>query len=624
MECPRNLSFLRFVFVFGSLMPAGSAVAQPATPPSVHVEPAPNADAFSDSVGATPGQFRVDESGAATYTIPIVVPAGTAGVAPKLSLDYNARGGWGPLGPGWALGGQSAITRCKRSTEHGDGAGPHPGINFDSDPENDAYCLDGQRLLKRGSGFGACPAFGYPAGQEFSPELDPAARVCGYQSAAAAPGFDRWLAYPKDGSVRRFGTAGNSKLAPLDGDAPSATGGNTMTWAMDRLYDATGNYIDFEYIRNNPNGELNLGVVRWTGKVAVTSAAWDPVTGAAWNPFTATTTRTPFARASMLYEVLSPGAERVDYLGGATLRSSVKLRRIDLFGPANSGGTPNSEVAVRSYRLDYAQAVTGSRADRLVSVQECADTPTTTCFVPQACTGATPATCYPATRFTWNAFGVEDFSQGFDAPAVAQNADRSLNYAVDYKVGDVNGDGRQDIVFIKDRSCSGNGPDQNSAPGSMTRFRFVTSLGASPPQGLQTPRNSAVFPVRTPPPGESVPSCTDSGPATNFSNNARIRWDTIWHLYDLTGDGRDDLILQYPKTVQGGAGFGWGVFRTVQAQPNGPWVFEDTPIDLGIDTTTDGDSRLADFSGDGLPDLWHFTNSELRCGFCAGCQRDRR
>jgi len=38
-------------------------------------------------------------------------------------------------------------------------------------------------------------------------------------------------------------------------------------------------------------------------------------------------------------------------------------------------------------------------------------------------------------------------------------------------------------------------------------------------------------------------------------------------------------------------------------------VFEDTPIDLGIDTTTDGDSRLADFSGDGLPDLWHFTNS---------------
>ncbi len=577
MRASRLAAFFLVTFVAAL---ANEVFAQPATPPAVHVEPDPNADTFSDSVGATPGQFRVDESGAATYTIPLVVPAGTAGVAPKLSLDYNARGGWGPLGPGWALGGQSAITRCKRSAEHGDGAGPHPGINFDTDPGNDAHCLDGQRLLKRGSGFGACPAFGYAAGQEFSPELDTATRVCGYQSATTSPGYDRWLVYPKDGSVRRFGTAGDSKLAPLDGAAPNAAGGNTMTWAMDRLYDATGNYIDFEYLRDNPNGELNLSVVRWTGKVAVTSTNW--------NPFTATTTRATFARASMFYEALRAGAERTDYLGGATLRSSIKLRRVDLFGPLNSGGAPNTEVAVRSYVLEYAQAATGSRADRLISVHECAS--------------ATSSTCYPPTRFMWNAFGVEDFSQGYDAPGASNSASNALSYAVDLKVGDINGDGRQDLVFIKDRSCPGNGSDQIGTAASEQRFRFVVMQGTSTPQALQPPINADVFPRRRPPGGGSTfPGCDTSGPLTQWDRAGPVRWDLSWFLFDFTGDGRDDLLVLRART--GSSPTTWGWFVHAAESTAGGWRFASAGTDLGVTLNDDGDGNFFDVTGDGLPDL---------------------
>src|SRR5262249_26783523 len=38
-----------------------------------------------------PGQLNVTDTGAFTYTIPIAVPPGTAGMVPALSLDYSSQ-----------------------------------------------------------------------------------------------------------------------------------------------------------------------------------------------------------------------------------------------------------------------------------------------------------------------------------------------------------------------------------------------------------------------------------------------------------------------------------------------------------------------------------------------------
>jgi len=51
----------------------------------------------------TLGQFSVSDSGAAVYTIPIQVPPGSAGMAPKLALVYNRQTGNGMLEVGCCL-----------------------------------------------------------------------------------------------------------------------------------------------------------------------------------------------------------------------------------------------------------------------------------------------------------------------------------------------------------------------------------------------------------------------------------------------------------------------------------------------------------------------------------------
>lgn len=567
--------FVAAMFIAVGLL-GDEADAQPAAPPAPHVEPIGTHDLASDSVGATPGDFRVDEGGGASYSIPIVSLPGTAGLTPKFSLDYGSRGGVGALGTGFVLSGQSAFSRCKGTVEAGDGPGPHPGVDF-SDNDNVAICLDGQRLFSVADENG-CPGLAdIPfQGRPFRTELDPATRICGYSKSSGEGESDFWLVFPKDGTMRRYGYVEGSALRPNDGTGVALEAGY-QAQALDRIADPLGNTVDFAYTANVATGEMLLTEAKYTGKVA------DRFTMAA------AYTRQPYARTTMVYEAMPGEGQRVDYFGGSRMSLTQRLKEINVFGPTNHGANPNLEVRARTYRLSYGLAPTGSRMPRLIAAHECAPNP-----------GGGSDVCYPPTRFAWNNDTDNDFPQGYFAPGTAGSYSNLLNFAVDFKIGDVDGDGRQDLVYIKDRNCPGNPVgERDPVAGSAFRFRFMVALGNE--TGLDVSSNADVFPRRTPPTGVSIPTCEDNGPATNFDANEAIRWDLIWHLFDLTGDGRDDLIAQVPDFGTCATCYRWKVFAAVPA--NGRWTFTATGVDLGIASERDQDSNFVDLTGDGLPEL---------------------
>ncbi|MFA4853263.1 MAG: SpvB/TcaC N-terminal domain-containing protein [Bacteroidales bacterium] len=63
-------------------------------------------------VGAINSVFDVTSAGSAAYSIPIDLPPGTAGMIPKISINYNSSQRDGLLGVGWDLAAYSAISRC--------------------------------------------------------------------------------------------------------------------------------------------------------------------------------------------------------------------------------------------------------------------------------------------------------------------------------------------------------------------------------------------------------------------------------------------------------------------------------------------------------------------------------
>lgn len=189
-------------------------------------------------VGTLPGRLSVSHGGHAQYSIPIEVPPGRGGIQPELSLQYSSLRGNGTLGVGWALEGLSSITRCNKTIGI-DGIALAP--RFMSD---DAFCLDGQRLVQDGQPVvaGSQATIRYRTEEDRFTDVSASFSVTTSGSQTLLLGPNSFTARAKDGRIFNYavGILGSPR-----------NGRNVFqTWPLTKVADRTGNEMVVSYVHD--------------------------------------------------------------------------------------------------------------------------------------------------------------------------------------------------------------------------------------------------------------------------------------------------------------------------------------------------------------------------------------
>jgi len=210
---------------------------------------------LSNDVGTTGGQFRVNESGAATYNIPLNLPAGVAGVKPEVSLGYSSQGGGGILGHGWSLNAGGAISRCPKNMYHNDEIS---GVEFN---DNDIFCLNGQQLILISGTYGA-------ANSTYTTNIDSFSVITAVGDATDS-GPQSFTVETKSGDTYYYGNTTDSFVEPNN---PDGNNGLAKYWALAKIVDVKGNAIEYHYTEDAAMGKHVLSSIEYGDNINVSSA----------------------------------------------------------------------------------------------------------------------------------------------------------------------------------------------------------------------------------------------------------------------------------------------------------------------------------------------------------------
>ena len=167
-------------------------------------------------------------NGAARYSYPIALPAGTAGMTPAVALSYSSDGKWSTTGYGWSVAGVDAITRSSKC-----------GVpRFD---DSDSFVWRGQELIADSQGV-------------YHTEKESFARIERLGDGASSS----WLVTTPDGMKYRYGASDNARV--LSYERP----GVVHHWALNRVEDANGNYYTIAYVHDDSSAAYYPQTISYT------------------------------------------------------------------------------------------------------------------------------------------------------------------------------------------------------------------------------------------------------------------------------------------------------------------------------------------------------------------------
>jgi len=353
------------------------------------------------SVGYLPDTWSVTPQGAFAYALPFEVPAGRAGMAPLLSLNYVSNGGNSLLGLGFSLSGMgSSITRCAKSLAS---EGAVDGVHFTN---SDALCLDGQKLITVPSN--------EPGVVEYRTQSAPFARIKAF-STVLDPGSGpaKFAVETQSGHTLTYEAVEVPRLTAADGAAFSSVDVKTVLvkayWHLTRDEDASGNWLTYEY------ETLSGGAI-----LAVGNLPFDPATETLLTAIRYTShSKGLQAERAVTFEYEARPDVSLQWESGVAYRMSRRVQSVRMWGPS-----PVKQAKLWQYDFDYDTSVATKRS-RLVSVKR---------------TGAL-GTALWAKQFQWSdASAAPDFSE-----ATLTRAEPGIPRIL--LPADVNGDGADDLLY---------------------------------------------------------------------------------------------------------------------------------------------------------------------------------
>jgi RHS repeat-associated protein len=187
----------------------------------------------SQAVGTIEGRSRVTEDGSFSYSIPLQVPPGLAQLEPTLGLSYSSTGGNGPLGVGWSIGGFSVISRCIHTVARD---GFAKGFDFNSSQALNLYCLDGNALIQV-SRSGSVATY--------ETERADFAKIQGIFTDGSIGDPDHFKVWSKDGRISYYGFNSSSNNSRAGVTSPHV---HYHAWYLSRTDDRDGNHLDYTYV----------------------------------------------------------------------------------------------------------------------------------------------------------------------------------------------------------------------------------------------------------------------------------------------------------------------------------------------------------------------------------------